>query len=195
MLDTMYRWCVAAFSSDLWNIPTPVDQVPDGRVVQKTSRSTQCASSDGRSNSIQRRNPGTFCICCVTKHHWEPSVCSRTQITCASGQATTYTTTPSSMATWCPKRVDWRLEWRSVIFTDESRFCLYASDGRTRVRRRPSDRHLPESIRTRHKGPTSGFMVPRAVSYIWCFCRVKSTVPATLHSLLTSRYCHSSTGR
>lgn len=34
MLGTMYRWCVAAFSSGLWNIPTPVDQAPDVRVVQ-----------------------------------------------------------------------------------------------------------------------------------------------------------------
>ena len=34
MLGIMYRWCVAAFSSDLWNIPTQVDQVMDGRVAQ-----------------------------------------------------------------------------------------------------------------------------------------------------------------
>ena len=29
MWDTMYQWCVAAFSSGLWNIPTSVDQVLD----------------------------------------------------------------------------------------------------------------------------------------------------------------------
>ena len=34
ILGTMYRWCVAAFSSGLWNTPIPVDQVLDGRVVQ-----------------------------------------------------------------------------------------------------------------------------------------------------------------
>ena len=34
MLGTMYQWCVAAFSSGLWNIPTPVNQILDGRVVQ-----------------------------------------------------------------------------------------------------------------------------------------------------------------
>ena len=34
MLGTMYLWCVAALSSSLWNIPTPVDQDLDGRVVQ-----------------------------------------------------------------------------------------------------------------------------------------------------------------
>ena len=30
MLGTMYQWCVAALSSGLWNILTPVDQVLDG---------------------------------------------------------------------------------------------------------------------------------------------------------------------
>ena len=34
MLGTMYRWCVAAFNNGLWNIPTPVDQVLDDRIVQ-----------------------------------------------------------------------------------------------------------------------------------------------------------------
>ena len=38
---------------------------------------------------------------------------------------------------WCRESVDWRVEWCSVVFSDESRFCLYASDGHTRVRRRP----------------------------------------------------------
>ena len=31
---TVSRLCVAAFSSGLWNIPTPLDQVLDGRMVQ-----------------------------------------------------------------------------------------------------------------------------------------------------------------
>ena len=30
----MYRWCVTVFSIGLWNIPTTVDQVLDGHVVQ-----------------------------------------------------------------------------------------------------------------------------------------------------------------
>ena len=34
MLGTVYRWCVAAFSSGLWNIPIPIDQVLDGYVIQ-----------------------------------------------------------------------------------------------------------------------------------------------------------------
>ncbi|GFV44378.1 transposable element Tc1 transposase [Trichonephila clavipes] len=31
---------------------------------------------------------------------------------------------------WCQARARWRTEWRSVVFSDESRFCLGASDGR-----------------------------------------------------------------
>ena len=45
MLGTIYWWCVAAFSSGLWNIPTPVDQVLDDSVYRFTSISTPCASS------------------------------------------------------------------------------------------------------------------------------------------------------
>ena len=36
------------------------------------------------------------------------------------------------------------MEWRSVVFSGESRFCLYASDGRTGGRPRPGKRRLPE---------------------------------------------------
>ena len=77
---------------------------------------------------------------------------------------------------WCREKVDWRVEWSSVVFSDESRFCIYASNGRTRVRRRPGECHLPECKRLWHMGPTSGFMVWGASvttrGHIWCFCRV-----------------------
>ena len=92
MLGTMYRWCVAAVSSGLCNIPTPVDQVLGVHVVQIDALCEQRS----RPNSIQGRNPGTCCTCRVTRDHREPSACSRTQIMCASGQATM---TPLSTAT------------------------------------------------------------------------------------------------
>ena len=68
---------------------------------------------------------------------------------------------------WCHERVDWRVEWCSVVFSDESRFCLYASNGHTRVQCRPGERYLPEWIRPRHISPTSGFMMwgGRGISY------------------------------
>ena len=66
---------------------------------------------------------------------------------------------------WCRKRVDWRVEWHSVVFSEENSFCLYASDRRTRVLRRLGERRLPECINPRHTGPTSGFMVWGAISY------------------------------
>ncbi|GBM36206.1 hypothetical protein AVEN_97573-1 [Araneus ventricosus] len=31
---------------------------------------------------------------------------------------------------WCQARAHWRTEWGAVVFYDESRFCLGASDGR-----------------------------------------------------------------
>ena len=66
---------------------------------------------------------------------------------------------------WGRERVNWRVEWRSVVFSDESRFCLYASDGRTLVLRRLGERHIPECIRPRHTDLTSGFMMLGTFSY------------------------------
>ena len=66
---------------------------------------------------------------------------------------------------WCRERVDWRVEWHSVLFSKQNRFCLYASDGRTPVRRRPDERHLPECNRSRQTGPISGFIICGAISY------------------------------
>ena len=66
---------------------------------------------------------------------------------------------------WCHERVNWRVKWCSVVFSDESRFCLYASHGCTRVQRRPGERHLLECIRPWHTSPTSCFKGVGAISY------------------------------
>ncbi|GBO24776.1 hypothetical protein AVEN_88794-1 [Araneus ventricosus] len=55
---------------------------------------------------------------------------------------------------WCQARAHWRTEWRSVVFSDESRFYLGASDGRVLVRRRPGECLQPTCLRPRHTGPT-----------------------------------------
>ncbi|GBM65327.1 hypothetical protein AVEN_89694-1 [Araneus ventricosus] len=47
---------------------------------------------------------------------------------------------------WCHARAHWRTEWRSVVFSDESRFCFGASDGRVLVRRRPGEHLQPTSL-------------------------------------------------
>ena len=94
-----YRWCVPTSSSGLWNIPTPIDRVLDGHIVQMHVKIDALHDEWWPPDSTQERNPCPCCTCCVTKDHSEQSVCSSTQITWASGQATTYTTTPPSTAT------------------------------------------------------------------------------------------------
>lgn len=43
---------------------------------------------------------------------------------------------------WCKEREDWTLEqWGRVIWSDESRFCLFKSDGKQRVWRRVGERY------------------------------------------------------
>ena len=66
---------------------------------------------------------------------------------------------------WCQARAHWRTEWRSIVFSDESRFYLGASDGRVLVRRRPGERLQLNCLRPRHAGPTPGVMFWGAISY------------------------------
>ncbi|GFV99945.1 transposable element Tc1 transposase [Trichonephila clavipes] len=51
---------------------------------------------------------------------------------------------------WCQARAHWRTEWRSVVFSDESRFYIGASDGCVMVRRRLGERLQPNCLRLRH---------------------------------------------
>ncbi|CAH1989194.1 unnamed protein product [Acanthoscelides obtectus] len=46
---------------------------------------------------------------------------------------------------WCRQRSLWDQEWNSIVFSDESRFCLVMHDGRARVRRRRGERRNPQS--------------------------------------------------
>ncbi|GFU57217.1 transposable element Tc1 transposase [Trichonephila clavipes] len=57
------------------------------------------------------------------------------------------------------------MEGRSVVFSNESRFCLGGSDGRVLVRRRPGERLQPNCLWPRHIGPTTGAMVWVTISY------------------------------
>ena len=153
MLGTMYRWYVADFSSGLWNIPTPIDQVLDGRVVQTNVKIDALCEH----RWPPEQHPGK------KSEHMSHLLCHQGPLGTVyllqdSDQTITYTTTPPSTATLVSWKNRLEKEWRSVVFSDESRFCSSSSDGRTRVRRRFGERHLPECIRSRHTCPTSGFM-------------------------------------
>ena len=118
MLGTIYRWCVTAFSNDLWNILTLV-------VLTQVKIDALCE---------QRWS---------LEQHPEKKSGHMLHLLCHQGR----------------ERFDWRVEWPSVVFSNDSWFCLYARDGRTRVWHKPGEHHLTECIRPRHSGPTSDFVV------------------------------------
>ncbi|KAJ8875982.1 hypothetical protein PR048_023890 [Dryococelus australis] len=61
---------------------------------------------------------------------------------------------------WCLDRRNWTLEqWKSVPWSDESRFTLFRSDGRVWVWRLPEERPLPECIVSTRKFGSGGVMV------------------------------------
>ncbi|CAH1987174.1 unnamed protein product [Acanthoscelides obtectus] len=66
---------------------------------------------------------------------------------------------------WCRQRSLWDQEWKSIVFSDESRFCLGMHDGRARVRRRRGERRNPQFFVERHVHHTVGVMVWGAIAY------------------------------
>lgn len=66
---------------------------------------------------------------------------------------------------WCEERVGWTEEWKSVVFSDESRFSLEGADGRKRVWRTQEEGLRRQCLQPRRKGPSKGIMVWGAISY------------------------------
>lgn len=66
---------------------------------------------------------------------------------------------------WCRERLNWDLEWNTVVFSDESRFCLGSHDGRQMVRRLRGERRNPSFSVERHVARTVGVMVWGAICY------------------------------
>ena len=135
--------------------------------TNKPGSGRHCASSFGCRNSIQGRNPDTKVHLLCHKDCWEYSACSRSQSTCAYSISRLPLTLRhhQTRLLWCRESVDWRVEWRSVVFSDESRFCLYASGGRTSVRRRPGNHHLPDCIHSTTHRTHLRFNTVGAISY------------------------------
>ncbi|GFU08564.1 uncharacterized protein TNCV_3101031 [Trichonephila clavipes] len=78
-------------------------------------------------------------------------------------------------------RAHWKTEWRSVVFPDEIRFSLGASDGLMLVTRRPGEACNQKCLRPRHAGPTSRVVAAVAEWYryrtVACFVTGSSPVP------------------
>ncbi|GFX82705.1 transposable element Tcb1 transposase [Trichonephila clavipes] len=66
---------------------------------------------------------------------------------------------------WCEQRKTWVYEWRYVIFSDESRFCLQHQDGHSRVWRHRGEHTLAACIRHRHSGPSPSVIMWDAIGY------------------------------
>jgi len=47
---------------------------------------------------------------------------------------------------WCKQKRNWVEEWKRIVWSDESRFCLFKSDGRTRVWRNTEEAYRKDCI-------------------------------------------------
>ena len=143
----MLAQCIGAvttFSSGLLKIPTPVDQVLDGRVVQMYFKIDALCEQRWQ----PEQHPGnTFALAVLPRTTGNSLLAARLRSSVPLSRLPRHR---QARLLWCREIIDWMVEWRSVVFSDMSRFCLYVSDGRTRVRRSPGERHLQECIRSRH---------------------------------------------
>ncbi|GFS21590.1 transposable element Tcb1 transposase [Elysia marginata] len=67
---------------------------------------------------------------------------------------------------WAQDYAAWdRIQWRSVEFTDESRFCIDHADGRVRVWRRSGERYQADCVREHDRWGGASLMMWGAISY------------------------------
>ena len=78
---------------------------------------------------------------------------------------------------WCQEHHAWDEEdWESVLFTDESKFCLDFTDGRRRVWRRKGERYHDATIEEHDRYGGGSVMVWGGISLSGICCR-KSALP------------------
>ncbi|GFT92791.1 transposable element Tcb1 transposase [Trichonephila clavipes] len=70
----------------------------------------------------------------------------------------------------CDQRRIWAHEWRDVLFSDESKFCLQHQDNRICVWRHRDERTLAAYIPHRHTGPSPGEIVWGAIGLSVASC-------------------------
>jgi transposase len=66
---------------------------------------------------------------------------------------------------WCVERQSWDEEWEEVVFSDESRFSLFHSDGRRRVWRRVGERYHTDCLVPTVKHGGGSIMVWGCISW------------------------------
>ncbi|GFR86570.1 transposable element Tcb1 transposase [Elysia marginata] len=67
---------------------------------------------------------------------------------------------------WAQEHAAWdRIQWRSVVFSGESRFCIDHADGRVRVWRRSSERYQADCVGEHDRWGGASLMMWCAISY------------------------------
>ncbi|CAJ0823693.1 19469_t:CDS:2 [Entrophospora sp. SA101] len=58
---------------------------------------------------------------------------------------------------WSREKQNWEEEWKNVVWSDESKFALFESDGRVRVWRKPGEAYKEDCIQPTVKFGKHGF--------------------------------------
>ena len=84
---------------------------------------------------------------------------------------------------WCRQHLRWtQRQWQSVMFTDESRFCIDMNDGRAKVWRRQGERYTDCCVREYSRWGGGSVMVWGGISWRY------RTLLVVIEGNLTSRW-------
>ena len=168
MLGIMYRWYVAAFSSGLYTRrpgsvrPHSAEARQDRRIVWAAAAARTASREEIRAHVAPAVSPSIIGNRLLASGLRAQIISDH--VCLWPGYHLHYDTTKHGYSGVVNESTG---EWTGALLSSviKSRFCLYANDGRTSIRRRQDERHLPECIRPRYTGPTSGCMVCGATSY------------------------------
>ena len=128
MLGKMYQWCVATFSSGLCHIPRPVHQVLESLIIQMYVKINALCEQWWPPNSIQEEIWAHVAATVLPRTIGNPLLAVGLKLCVPLARLPLTPRHRQVWLPWCHERVDWRVEWHSVVFSDEYRFCLYVSD-------------------------------------------------------------------
>ena len=122
VLGTMYWWCVTAFCRGLWNIPTPLDQFLDSHIAQMHINIDALCEK----RWLPKQHPGK------KSRHMLYLLCHQGSLDTQqdSGYYLHHNTAKHGYSGFVKSTGEWN---GTLVFSDESRFCLFLSDGRMRV--------------------------------------------------------------
>ena len=133
----------------------------DQRVVKRVVLAGRRKTLGEITNEVNARLNMTLC----TEHR--PKIHGRNGVfqSCSLQEAAFEKKNVKARLEWCKERRAWDEEWKKVVFSDESRFCLFHNDGRAGVWRGVGERYNVDCLKPTVQGGGGSVMMWGCISW------------------------------